>query len=416
MSVAETLKQAGRGSVRGARGRVRQALVVAQVSLSVALLIGTALMVETILRLNQVDPGFRSDHVLTARTSLPDSEHYRELKNRVAFYREVLARVQKLPGVTAAGYTTFLPLTNRGGTSGFEIEGRPKQAPGESNDANHRVVTPDYLRAIGVPLTEGRMITEADGPNEPPVALVNRTMARQYWAGESPLGKRFRPGADTTPWVKIVGVVGDVKQMGLDVPARAEMYFSYQQPAASYGYFSPRDLAVRTAGDPVSVAAAVRRAVAEVDKDQPVSRVQPLGDLVESEVAGRRVQTVVLGSFTMLALALASLGIYAVLAYTVTQRSGEIGLRMALGAREREVLAAVMGEGARLVACGMMLGLAAAWVLTRWMASLLYGVTATDARTFAGSVILFLAIGLSACYFPARRAARIDPATALRQE
>ena len=418
VSVAETLKQAGRGSVRGMRSSLRHALVVAQVSVSVALLIGTGLMVQTLLHLNQVDPGFRADHVLCLRTSLPDSPRYRQLKDRVEFYQGVLARVASIPGVLSAGYTTFLPLTNRGGTNGFVIEGKPRMAIGEYNDANIRVVTPDYLRTIGVPLIGGRFISESDGPDAPPVALVNQTMARQFWPGENPLGGRFKLGDEesTGPWIKIAGVVGDVRQMGLDVPARAEMYFPYAQPAASFGYLSPRDLAVRTGGDPLSIAPAVRRAIAAVDRDEPVSHVQSMTALLDSEVASRRVQAELLGSFSMLALVLAALGIYAVLAYAVTQRTAEIGLRMALGARERDVLGAVMGQGARLVGVGIVLGLAGAWLFTRLMGSLLYGIAANDPGTFAGSVAVLLLVGLSACYFPARRAARVDPTLALRHD
>jgi putative ABC transport system permease protein len=418
VSIAETLKQGGRGSVRGLRSRLRNALVVAQVSVSVALLIGTGLMVQTLFQLNGIDPGFRPDHVLCARTSLPDSARYRQLKDHVEFYGQVLARVRSLPGVVSAGYTTFLPLTNRGGTSGFAIEGKPQISAGEPNDANHRVVTPDYLRAIGVPLIAGRFLSESDGPNAPPVALVNQTMVLQYWPGQNALGRRFKLGDDTAtaPWLTIVGVVGDVRQMGLDIPARAEMYFSYQQPAGTFGYFPPRDLAVRTAGEPLSIASAVRHAIAAVDKDQPVSRVQPVEALLDSEIASRRVQAELLGSFSVLALVLASVGIYAVLAYAVTQRTSEIGLRIALGGCERDVLASVMGQGARLVAFGIVLGLAGAWLFTRLMGSLLYGVPATDVRTFAGSVVVFVVVGLSACYFPARRAARVDPTLALRHE
>ncbi len=418
--IAETLKQGGRSGVGAGRGRVRSALVVAQVSVTVILLIGTGLLLQTLLRLHQIDPGFRPDHVLCLRTSLADSANsrYRELKDRVEFYQRVLARVTVLPGVVTAGYTTFLPLTNRGGTSGFAIEGKPILTAGVGNDANHRVVTPDYLRAIGVPLIAGRFLSESDGPNARPVALINQTMARQYWPGGDPLGKRFKLGEDssTAPWITIVGVAGDVRQMGLDVPTRAEMYFPYQQPAGAYGYFMPRDLAIRVTGDPVRLVSAVRRVIAEVDKDQPISHVQPMELLLDSEVASRQVQAELLGAFAILALALASLGIYGVLAYAVTQRTSEIGLRMALGARQQELLRSVMSQGARLTGAGVVLGLAGAWMLTRLMRSLLYGITATDLTTFMGCSGIVLLVGLSACYFPARRAARVDPTLALRHE
>ena len=419
VTVAETLKQGGRTSVTGYGSRIRNSLVVAQVSVSVILLTGTGLMLQTLWHLLR-DTGFRADHVLCLRTSLSGSTRskYRELKDRVEFYQRVLAGVTSLPGATAAGYTTYLPLTNRGGTSGFLIEGRAKPTGGKRNDANHRVVTPDYLRVIGVPLIAGRFLYESDGPDARPVTLINQTMARQYWPGEDPLGKRFKMDDDTTtaPWISVVGVVGDVRQMGLDVPARAEMYFSYRQPATSFGYFSPRDLAIRVAGDPLSLAPAVRRVVAAIDPDQPISHMQAMEELLDSEVASRRVEGELLGAFAGIALALAALGIYAVLAYAVSQRAAEIGLRMALGARETDVLWAVMSQGAKVIAAGVAVGLAGAWMLTGLMRSLLYGIGATDPGTFAGAVVIFLLVGSCACYFPARRAARVDPMVALRHE
>jgi putative ABC transport system permease protein len=243
-------------------------------------------------------------------------------------------------------------------------------------------------------------------------------MARKYWPGDDPIGKHFKLGDDSspTPWITIVGIVGDIRQMSLDVPARPEMYFSYQQQAANFGFYTPRDLAVRVSGDPLSIARAVRRVVAEVDKDQPVSNVRPMQALLSAELADRRLQLQLLGSFALLALVLVSLGIYGVLAYAVKQRTSEIGVRMALGAHQQDILRSVMGGGARLICIGLTAGLAGAWVLTRLIRSLLYGITAADPATFIGSTILFLLIGLGACYFPARRAARVEPTVALRYE
>jgi predicted permease len=419
-AIAESLKHGGRGTVGGGSGRLRSVLVVVEVSLAVILLIGTGLLLQTLFHLQEIDPGFRPEHVLCMRTSLSATgkSQYRELKNRVEFYQGVLSRITVLPGVVSAGYTTFLPFTNGGGTSGFAIEGRPMPPGGPYNDANHRVITPDYLRTIGARLIAGRGIRESDGPDSPPVALINQTMARKYWAGEDPIGKRFKLGGDSSPmpWIAIVGVVGDIRQMRLDVPARPEMYFSYQQPAGNFGFYTPRDLGVRVAGDALSLAPTIRAVIAAVDKDQPVSRVQAMQALLTSEVADRRLQAQLLGSFAVLALVLVSLGIYGVLAYAVRQRAPEIGLRMALGARREDILRSVMARGVKTICIGLMFGLAGAWVLTRLIRSLLYGITAADPATFIGSSVLFLLVGICACYFPARRAARVDPMVALHYE
>jgi predicted permease len=412
-----SLQSGGRGGI-GGRSRLRRWLVVSEVALAVVLCIGAGLLAETFWKLAHVELGYRPEGILTMRTSLPMSMEspYRNFAARAGFYQRVLERVGSIPGVISAGYTTFLPLTNRGGTSGFTIEGVAPPPPGQINDANHRVVSAEYLQTIGVRLRAGRYFTPFDGPEQAPVAMINEAMARQYWPNQDPLGRRFRLGNATAPWMTIVGIVDNVRQMGLDVAGRAEMYFPCTQPVASQGYVSPRDLAVRVKGEPLRYANAVREAVWAVDRNQPVSAIMPMTQFIADELASRQVVMQLLSFFAGLALVLAAIGLYGLLAYTVVQRMREIGVRIALGAQPRQVLGATMAEGLRLVLAGLIAGGAGAWALTRVMRKLLYGVTATDPVMFSAAAVLLIAVGLLACYLPARRAAAIDPMVALRYD
>ncbi len=413
---AAALQQGGRAI--GSNTRLRRVLIVSEVALAVILLVGAGLLTRTLWELSHVPLGFRPEGVLTLRTALPISADspYRNFPVRAEFYRRVLDRVTTIPGVISAGYTTFLPLTNAGGTSGFAIEGAPPLAPGQVNDANHRVISTGYLQTIGVPLRAGRLLRNSDGPDAPPVAVINRAMARQYWPGQNPLGHRFRLGDAAEPWITIVGVVGDVLQMGLDVNGRAEMYFPCAQPAASFGFYAPRDLAVRVSGNPLSYAKALERAIWEIDRNQPIAAVMPMEQLIADKLVSRDVAVKLVGAFAVLALLLAALGLYGLLAYTVTQRRREIGVRMSLGAQPRHVLIGVLGEGLKLVFYGLVLGAVGSWAVMRGLQSLLYGVTPTDPWIFAGSALVLLAVGSIASYIPAHRAAAIDPMVALRYE
>jgi predicted permease len=413
LDLVTSLKQGGRSGIGSGR-RLRDALVVSEVALAIVLLAGAALMLRSFEKLLHLDPGFRADHVLVVRTPLP-RQKYEAFAPRAAFYTSVLTRVARLPGVAAVGYTTWVPLTNSGGATGITVEGRPQPAPGEIPIPNCRIISDDYIRALGMKLVAGRGLDERDGTAAPPVALINQTMARNLWPGENAIGRRFKQGSylEQSPWITIAGIVGDVHQAGLDSPARPEMYLPYLQQ--DFG-FEPEYLVVRTIGDPMRIADAVRQQVWAVDKEQPVAGAMPLEDLVGDTLAPRKTQAGLLSGFAFLALLLAALGIYAVLSFAVTQRTQEFGVRMALGAEPSDVLRMILSQGARLFILGAIIGLAAAFALSRTLEHLLYGVSATDPASFTLVTLLLAGITLLACYFPARRAMRVDPMIALRYE
>jgi putative ABC transport system permease protein len=411
----EALKQ---GSTRTtSTGRLRGSLIVFEVALSLVLLVGAGLMIQTLFQLFRQYSLFEPGQVLTLRTILP-REKYGEPQKRSNFYQQVLERVEHLPGVTAAGYTTSVPLSWKGGTSGFYPEGLKTPIPGMSYDANHRQVSTDYLKAMHIPLNQGRHFAERDNAQSLPVAIINETMARQYWPGENALGRRFKVGDPDDagrPWIEIIGIAGDVRQMGLAEPVKAEMYLPYQQINHN-PWFMPRDLAIRTTGDTSSLAGSVRRIVREVDPDQPVSNVATMSEVLGEEAAQQRMGMIMLAGFAALALLLASLGIYGVLAYFVTQHTNEIGVRLALGAAPRNILFLVLRKGMGLTLLGVVIGLAAAFASTRLMSSLLFGVKAADPFTFVVAALLLTLVALLACAIPARRATRVDPMVALRYE
>jgi predicted permease len=413
LDLVTSLNQGGRSGIGSGRG-LRDALVVSEVALAIVLLAGAALMLRSFEKLLHLDPGFRADRVLVVRTPLP-RQKYEAFAPRSAFYSDVLARVAQLPGVTAVGYTTWVPLTNYGGATGITVEGRAQPAPGQIPIPNCRIVSDDYTRALGMKLVDGRAFDQRDGTAAPPVALINQTMARNLWPGENAVGRRFKQGGyeEPSPWITIVGIVGDVHQAGLDSPARPEMYLPYLQQ--DFG-FEPEYLVVRTVGDPMRMADAVRQQVWAVDKEQPVAGAMPLEELVDDTLAPRKTQAGLLGGFAALALLLSTLGIYAVLSFTVTQRTQEFGVRMALGAQPGDVLHMVLSQGARLFILGTVIGLFAAFALSRTLVHLLYGVSATDPISFALVMLLLAGVTMLACYFPARRAMRVDPMSALRYE
>jgi len=352
------------------------------------------------------------------RTILPREKKYSEHQQRDNFYQQVLERVENLPGVVSAGYTTSVPLLWKGGTSGFYPEGLKTPIEGMAYDANHRQVSADYLKTMRIPLQQGRYFEKRDNAQSIPVAIINETMARQYWPGENALGRRFKigdPEDPDRPWTEIVGIVGDVRQMGLDEPVKAEMYLPYQQINHN-PWFIPRDLAIRTSGETSNIVGSVRQIIREVDPDQPVSNVATMSEVLGEEAAQRRMGMIMLAGFAALALLLASLGIYGVLSYFVTQHTNEIGVRLALGATPRNILFLVLRKGMGLTLLGVAVGLAASFALTRLMSSLLFGVKASDPLTFVAVPVVLALVALLACAIPARRATKVDPMVALRYE
>jgi predicted permease len=411
----EALKQSS-GRVTST-GRLRSAMIVFEVALSLVLLVGAGLLIQTLFQLFRQYSVLEPEKILTMRTILP-SEKYKEPQRRDSYYQQVLQRIEHLPGVVAAGYATSIPLAWKGGTSGFYPEGLKAPAPGMAYDANHRQVSAGYHKAMNIPLRQGRYFESSDNAQSLPVAIINETMARQYWPGENALGRRFKIGDPDEPgkqWKQIVGIVADIRQMGIDEPVKAEMYFPYQQITDWPGYV-PRDLAIRTTGDTSNLAGAVRQIIREVDPDQPVSNVATMAEVLGTEAAERRMGMIMLAGFAGLALLLASLGIYGVLAYFVTQHTNEIGVRQALGATPRNILFLVLKKGMGLTLVGVVIGVGASFALTRLMSSLLFGVTAADPLTFATVPLVLIGVALLACYIPARRATKVDPLVALRYE
>lgn len=416
----EALKQGGgRTGLNVGGNRLRSAMVVAEVALALVLLVGAGLLIQTFIKLRDQYSGLRPEGVLTLRTVLPLSK-YPEQVQRSNFYQQVLERVKSLPGVISAGYSTTVPLAWKGGTNGFFPEGRTIEqayAGGLSFDANHRKVSVDYLKTMGIPVLRGRPFNDSDNEQAIHVAIVNETMARQYWPGEDAIGKRFKLGGpdDDIPWITIVGVAGDVRQMGIDEPVKAEMYFPYQQKS-DQAWNAPRDLAIRTSVDPLSLVAVVRNEIHQVDPNQPISDVRTMDQVLGEETASRRLGMTLLTIFAGLALLLATLGIYGVLAFFVVQHTQEIGVRMALGAQRSDILRLVVMKGMRLAVLGVVIGLGVAFALTRLMASLVYGIGTADPLTYATIALLLTGVALLACYLPARRATKVDPMVALIYE
>jgi len=410
-----TLSDVARDVAGGTSGRhVRRLLVVSEVALAVVLLVSAGLLIRSFQLLRQVEPGFNPENALTMRMVLPFPK-YAKKEARSSFYDEVLRQVKETPGVEAAGMITFMPLSFSGMNFSFSVDGRA--APSDMNlpFALFRVVSPDYFRAMGIPLLRGRYFETQDSQDTTPVTLINRRLAEQYWPGEDAIGKRLKVGPADSPnsWLTVVGVVGDVRQTGLQVQ-KLEFYVPYMQERRSF--MAPRDLVVRTKADPAVIAAAVRKAVWSVDKDQPVSNVRTVNEVFSAAISQERFQALMLGLSATLALVLACVGLYGVISYSVVQRTHEIGVRMALGAQPVDVLSLVIRQGMSLTFVGLVVGIVAGTFVTRVLTDMLFGVTPRDPLTFAGVPVLLLIVAFLACYIPARRATRIDPLEALRYE
>jgi putative ABC transport system permease protein len=411
----ETLSEVARDTAGGTSGRnVRRVLVVSEVALAVVLLVSAGLLIRSFQLLRQVNTGFTTENALTMRMVLPFPK-YAKAETRRAFYDEVLRKVEDLPGVESAGMITFLPLSFHGMNFSFSVEGQPSPSDMKLPFALFRVVSPDYFRAMGIPLRRGRFFDSRDSVESQPAVLVNRRMAEQYWPGQDAIGKRLKVGPVDSPneWLTVIGVVGDVRQTGL-YEQKLEFYVPYAQERRSF--MAPRDLVVRTKSDPAVIEGAVRGAVWTVDKDQPVSNVRTLDQVFSAAISQERFQALMLGLFATLALVLACIGLYGVISYSVVQRTHEIGLRMALGAQPVDVLRLVIRQGMTLTLAGLVVGIVAGTFATRVLSDLLFGVAPRDPLTFAGVPVLLLVVAFFACYLPARRATRIDPLTALRAE
>ncbi|HEX8290915.1 MAG TPA: ABC transporter permease [Pyrinomonadaceae bacterium] len=411
--LAESLKEGGsRGSTAGQSARrLRGSLVVAEIAITAVLLACSGLMIRSFLAIQSVDPGFRPERVLTFEFSLP-SARYKDEPQMAAFYEQLTARAAALPGVERAALVDALPLSSGADVLSFVIEGRPELPPEKVQDAIFTVSTPDYFDVMGVGHVRGERMSERHREGVPDVGLINETMARKFWPGEDPVGKRINMGDPArSPWITVVGVVRDTRSSGLDKEPYPQVYLpalQFRQRAMTF--------VARTSSDPAALVPAVRRELAALDKDLPLYNVRTMEQVMSDSVSRRRFQMVLITAFAGVGLLLAAVGIYGVISYSVAQRRHEIGVRMALGARAADILRLVVGQGLGLALLGVGVGVAGSLALTRLMASLLYGVSATDPLTFVCVSVALLGVALLACLIPARRATKVDPMIALRYE
>ncbi|MGH9395754.1 MAG: ADOP family duplicated permease [Terriglobia bacterium] len=409
--VNEPLKESGRGSTRGDGSRLRHALVIAEVALALVVLCGAGLMIESMARLLGVNPGLNPKNVLIMQVSVPQKDIYAGPPGLPRFCQQINESIGAVPGVMSVSAMAHLPFEEGVDSRRFQIEGRPAANSGHMPSANYSVACPNYFRTMGVPVLKGREFTQQDTLTSPGVIVINETMTRRYWPKQDPVGRAIRLGGSDGPRLIVVGVVGDVHHWGLDEGMRPQFFRPYTQ--AGWPVMS---IVVRTTKAPATFAPRIKKALAEVLPDRPVSQVETMEDIVHDSTGSRRFPMILLSAFAFLALILAAVGIYGVVAYSVSQRTHEIGIRMALGAQKRDVLRLVVGQGLALVLIGVGTGIVAALGLTRLMASLLYGVKPTDPLTFIVVSLVLTAVALLACYIPARRATKVNPMEALRYE
>lgn len=415
----ETLKETGRGGSAGPRGnKMRRLLVAFELALAFILLIGAGLLIRSFWQMQRVSPGFDPHNVLTMGMWLsypnkPETGKYFRPEQRLAFYDQVLHRVESVPTVQSAGLVSTIPLSGQKGDRVFTVEGQEVKGPGDVAHTEVRVVSPNYFQTLSVTLLSGRHFIEQDDGKSPRVVIVNETLARRFWPDESPLGKRikFGPQQSPAPWLLIIGVIHDIKSMGLDLATPNEVYLSYLQFPLQSAY-----LVVRTPSTAASMADTFQNEVRGVDTDQPVYNITSLEETMLTATSRRRFSMLLVTIFAVAALVLAAIGIYGVVSYSVSHRSHEIGIRMAMGAQQRQVTNLIVGQAMSLVIIGLAIGLCAALILTSFLAGFLFGIKPTDPLTFIVISAVLMAVALMASYIPARRAAKVDPVVALRYE
>ena len=416
LDLRSALNATERGSVSTGIMKLRGALVVSEVALAMLLLVAAGLLIRSFDRLSRVAPGFNVEHILIADLLVSPAAHP-DRAERMAFFDRVLERAAALPGVRSAGAASFLPVSGAGAIIHFNIQDRPPKSPHEYVMANYRVTSPEYLKTLGLPLLNGRLITEADREGTPSVVVINTTMARTFFPNESPLGKHLQLGATPDkdqPWMEVIGVVGDVKQ-SLASEAPTEMYVPYRQAIKELPVFN-LSIVLRTSGDPRTLSASLISAVHEIDPNQPVVKIRTMEENLSASVAQPRFRTVLLAILAGLALLIAAVGIYGVIAFSVSQRTREIGTRMALGSTPGQIFQLVIGDGLRLTAIGIVIGLVAGIGFARVLSSFLFQIGLVEPLSMAAVVLLLAGVALIACYIPARRATRVDPTVALRCE